>query len=121
VLSGVLKARVFVKEFVLGGIIMVKEERQRLKALYKELYNEVGEIMFRHDPIGINFDDNTDEYEPEVVTILPRLTSANSIDDVRLIVYEEFVKWFDENIAGPIEKYSDIAKEVWRVWQKWNH
>lgn len=33
---------------------MVKEERQRIKALYKELYNEVSEIMFRHDSIGLN-------------------------------------------------------------------
>ncbi|MGI1659458.1 MAG: hypothetical protein ACRKFN_10810 [Desulfitobacterium sp.] len=99
---------------------MVREERQRLKNLYKELYNEVSEILFRHDPIGINFDDNTDEYEPEVGTILPRLTSANSIDDVRLIVHEEFIKWFDKDIAGPIERYSQIAEEVWKAWKKWN-
>lgn len=100
---------------------MVREERERLKNLYKELYNEVSEILFHHDPIGINFDDNTDEYEPEVGTILPRLTSANSIDDVRLIVHEEFIKWFDEDIAGPIERYSQIAEEVWKAWKKWNH
>ena len=99
---------------------MVQDERRRLKTLYKGLYDDVNEILFRHDPIGINFEDNTDEYEAEVGTILPRLTLANSIADVRLIVYEEFVRWFDEEIAGPIENYSDIAKEVWKVWQKWN-
>ncbi|MHB1405537.1 MAG: hypothetical protein ACYCV0_08095 [Desulfitobacteriaceae bacterium] len=99
---------------------MDEGERQRLKAFYKELYFEISEILFRHDPIGINFEDNTDEYEPEVSTILPRLASANSINEVRLIIYEEFVKWFDKDLAGPEEIYSDIAEEVWKAWQKWS-
>ncbi len=35
-------------------------------------------IFFRHDPIGIVFEEyqNFDEYDPEVLTILPRLATA---------------------------------------------
>ena len=48
-------------------------DRQRLKAEYGRLFHEVQALLFRHDPIGINFEDNVDEYAPEVGTILPRL------------------------------------------------
>ena len=41
-------------------------ERKRLKAEYRELFDEVSKLLFQHDPIGINFEDNTDEYEPEI-------------------------------------------------------
>ena len=46
----------------------------------------------RHDPVGINFESNTDEYEPEVGTILPQLRSCKSADDVRRMVDREFVR-----------------------------
>jgi len=52
-------------------------ERQALRRHYPVLFDEVSSILFRHDPIGINFETNTDEYEPEVGTILPRLKEAH--------------------------------------------
>ena len=70
--------------------------RSRLKAEYGQLYTDIEQILFRHDPIGIAYEghdsveDNPDEYAPEVETILPRLRTANSADDVADIVYEEF-------------------------------
>ncbi len=91
----------------------IKQERQPLRRKYKELYDEVLEILFRHDPIRINFGDNTDEYEPEVGTILPRLKEAHSPEELRRIIHQEFIRWFDENIAGAEEKYTHIAQEVW--------
>ena len=45
-----------------------REERKRLSSSYKQLLNEVSAILFRHDPIGINFEYNTDEYDPEAGT-----------------------------------------------------
>ncbi len=93
-------------------------ERQRLKAEYRGLFDELAALLFRHDPVGINFEDNTDEYEPEVGTILPRLRSCHSPDDVRRVVHQEFVRWFDADIAGPEERYAKIATEIWDHWQK---
>lgn len=48
----------------------ILENRRRLRAEYGELFDSMAALLFRHDPIGINFDgENTDEYEPEVETI----------------------------------------------------
>ena len=95
-------------------------ERQRLKAEYRGLFDEVAALLFRHDPMGINFEDNTDEYEPEVGTILPRLRSCHSSGDVRQVVHQEFVRWFDADIAGAEQHYDKIAIEIWERWQKFN-
>ena len=56
-------------------------ERNRLKAAYGSLYESVLEALFRHDPICINYGNNTDEYEPEVGTILPRLETCRSPEE----------------------------------------
>lgn len=70
----------------------IRAERERLKRTYGKLYDQVLEILFRHDPIGINFKDNKDEYSPEAGTILPRLKEAGSQAKLRRIIHEEFVR-----------------------------
>jgi hypothetical protein len=95
----------------------ILEERRRLKVQYRALFDSMASLLYRHDPIGINFDDNKDEYEPEAGTILPRLSSCRSVEDVLQMVHEEFVRWFDRGTAGPPEHYQKIASEVWQLWQ----
>ncbi len=92
------------------------EQRRHLQAQYGELFDSTEALLFRHDPIGINFEDNTDEYEAEVRTILPRLNTCHSVPDVQKVVHEEFVRWFDDQIAGPPERYAQIAFELWEMW-----
>ena len=41
----------------------IEAEHRRLRAEYGTLFDDIGALLFRHDPIGINFDDNTDEYD----------------------------------------------------------
>jgi hypothetical protein len=36
--------------------------------------------------------------------------------DVHRIVHEEFVRWFDRQIAGPVERYRDVAESIWGLW-----
>lgn len=72
--------------------------------------------LFEADPIGINFEENTDEYRPEAETITLRRCEATNLEDVRQIVHSEFVKWFDESSAGPPERYEQIAGRVWQRW-----
>ena len=91
-------------------------KRVALKHQYGDLFSSVSELLFESDPIGINFETNTDEYEPEVRAILPRLTSARSVTDVHDIVYEEFVRLFDEAIAGPKDAYVSISARIWELW-----
>ena len=91
--------------------------RHRLKTEYGELFNSISALLYRHDPIGLNFEDNTDEYDAETGTILPRLRTCASPSDVLRVVHEEFVRWFSADDAGPEEGYAKIASEIWRLWQ----
>ena len=98
--------------------VEIEAERERLKAEYGRLYDAVSALLFGADPIGINFETNTDEYEPEVDTILPRLKGCHSVEDVQTVVHEEFVRWFYPETAGPAEGYRGVAEELWRLWQE---
>ena len=95
----------------------IEAEHRRLRAEYGTLFDDIAALLFRHDPIGLNFDDNTDEYDCEARTILPRLKTCHSSDDVLTAVHEEFQRWFDPYIAGPRERYADIANDVWALWR----
>jgi hypothetical protein len=96
----------------------ILEERRRLKAEYGKLFESVAALLYRHDPVGINFEVNTDEYETEAATIIPRLSICHSAEDVLRVVHEEFARWFNYGIAGPPEHYKEIALEVWQFWQR---
>ena len=96
----------------------IRLQYKRLRSEYGELYDEVLQILFRNDPIGINFEVNTDEYEPEVSTILPQLTEAHSVEDLHKIIRQEFVRWFGADIAGSRAKYARIAQDVWDAYKK---
>lgn len=93
-----------------------------MKIAYKHLYEEVEEILFRYDPVGINFGENTDEYDPEVGTILPRLKEVCSEADVHGIVHEEFVRWFGASDAGAKDRqpYKDASREIWLAWLRFS-
>jgi hypothetical protein len=96
----------------------VLEERRQLKAEYSELFDAVSALLFRHDPIGIAFDnENTDEYDPETGTILPRLRNCASAGDVQRVVHEEFIRWFDAGNAGPEERYALVSSEIWELFK----
>jgi hypothetical protein len=97
----------------------IREARRRSRAVYGELFDAAAALLFRHDPIGISFENpNTDEYEPEAETILPRLSSCHSSDDVQHVVHGEFVRWFGADTAGPQERYEQIASDLWQLWQR---
>jgi hypothetical protein len=91
----------------------IQAARHALRQEYGELYDRVARLLFSWDPIGINFTDNTDEYEPEVDTILPRLATCASAADVQRVVHEEFCRWFDLDEAGGVERYERIGRDIW--------
>ena len=67
------------------------------------------------DPIGIAFGENTDEYEPEVGTVLPRLRNCGDVNDVRTVLHQEFTRRFGPETAGPEASYQALAAEVWAM------
>ena len=88
-----------------------EEARQR----YGGRFDDVSVLLFSHDPIGINFDTNTDEYDPEARTILPRLSHCQSEADVLRFVIEEFRRWFGDDIREDKVSYQPIAAEIWQL------
>jgi hypothetical protein len=82
---------------------------------YQNLHRGLTALLYRHDPIGLAAAGcPKDEYESEVSTIIPRLKNATTVEDVRRILHEEFLHWFDgEQIAGPESAYGGVAQEIW--------
>lgn len=89
------------------------QTRQQLLAGQRDLTARIEEVLFRHDPVGINFEHNTDEYRPEAETITRRLSEAATEHDLRRIIHEEFLHWFAAH-AGSVERYDPIAREIWQ-------
>jgi hypothetical protein len=96
-----------------------REHRRTLKAQYGEFFDQVAAILFRHDPEGINFDTNTDEYEPEAGTIIPRLPSCGTEDDVLRVQQEEFATWFGPGPSQPLLHFELPAKDIWEAWLRY--
>lgn len=92
---------------------MIRAARAELRREYGDLYERLSRLLFTWDLMGINFQHNTDEYEPEVDTILPRLRTCTSAADVQRVVHEEFCRWFDADSAGDIERYEQIGRAIW--------
>ena len=94
-------------------IEQAQKARRALLIGQEEFVSDLEALLFRLDPIGINFDENTDEYRAEAETITIRLPEARDEGDALRIVHEEFVRWFGESVAGRPERYAEIAREVW--------
>ena len=93
-------------------------QRAKIKRQYGALFDEVSALLFAADPIGVNFEENTDEYDPEAGTIIPRLRSCDGPEAVCTVVFEEFIRWFTAEIAGPREHYLDVSTRIWAAWQR---
>ncbi|HEY8181724.1 MAG TPA: hypothetical protein VII32_05755 [Thermoanaerobaculia bacterium] len=95
-----------------------KHRRSELKVKYSALFAAFAEILFRLDPAGINFEVNSDEYEPEVGTILPRVIDATSVEEIVPVLREELSRWFGGGIRRPGTTYEEIARELYEAIQR---
>ncbi len=99
----------------------IAEERIKLAATrerFGPFFDEAVALFFRVDPIGLSSAPK-DEYEPEVGTTLARIAEANTESDLRLILGEEFVRWFGyrEVVRDSAPKRLDaLATELWAMW-----
>ncbi len=94
-------------------------ERYQLEGKYKKLYHCITAILFENDPMGID-PTKDDEYEPEVSTILPRLSEVETAEDVHRIVCEEFEHWFG-GTSYNAERCEDAAREIWVAWSTYKN
>jgi len=65
----------------------------RLQAQYRALYDEVVDILFEIDPIGVHLEHNAEKFVPEATTILARLRDARFAEDVENIIQQELKRW----------------------------
>ena len=100
---------------IVTGEIM-PSDHSPLKLQFGALSDEVSAALFAADPVGINSGGNTDAYDPEAETILPRLREAHSADDVQVIVYEEFCRRLGKVKAGDIGRYEEVSEIIWEAW-----
>jgi hypothetical protein len=81
---------------------------------YRILVSAVEHAINEADPIGLlDIGAPSDEYSPEIGTILPRPAGVQGVSGVTNVLHEEFVRWFDQGIAGPSEAYEAPARPIW--------
>lgn len=99
--------------------VLTSRER-RLAALegQEPLVDELAAVLFEADPIGLNFETNPDEYAAEAQTIALRLPEIDDLDQLRALIHQEFVRWFDADLAGNPSKYTALAQKVLAVWHR---
>ncbi|MBU7574181.1 MAG: hypothetical protein KAF64_12550 [Hydrogenophaga sp.] len=98
------------------AIQQTQVERERVRQAHPELFAAVSGAMFRRDPVEINYHFNTDEYDAEAGTVIPRLQDCQSAQEVAAVLHEEFVRWFGTETAGPRERYHELSQDIWALW-----
>jgi hypothetical protein len=81
-----------------------------------------GRCIFHHDPVGINLEENTDEYDAEAERIILTLATTpkpRSVEQLQDMIHRVFVQCFGEKTAGPAPRYRPIAQEVWARRGNW--
>jgi hypothetical protein len=91
-------------------------DHNSLKLQFGVLFDEVSAALFAADPVSINSGGNTHEYDPQTGTIITRLREAHSADNVQVILFEEFCRWFGKRNAGDIGRYEEVSEIIWEAW-----
>jgi len=94
--------------------------RKRFQAQYRALYDEVLEILFQIDPLGIHQQDNADKLVPETVSILARLRDARSAEDVEQLIHEELRRWYGRRRTAHLdpERLADATIAICTAWNR---
>ena len=100
---------------VLARLDQARSARVAIQAKNPDFFAAVSSAMFKHDLIGINFGDNTDEYDAEAGTVIPRLESCSSVEDIAHVLHEEFLAWFGPETTGDLAVFRALANDVWRL------
>jgi len=98
--------------------LMQPYDTARLGSDDERRFGELSAILFRIDPMGLNVEENTDEYDPEARTILPRLRECRSVEDVERVVREELARWFTPGLAARAPDRDRLAREIWSWWPR---
>lgn len=78
-------------------------------------YSQLKIIVNKVDPIGLlSMGAPTNEYDQEIKSILNRLKGGQTEQEIRKIVFEEFIKWFgEETIKGREDLLNQVAENIY--------
>jgi len=93
--------------------------RKHYQAQYRALYDQLLEILFQLDPIGVH-QDNVEKFVPELATMLPRLREARIADDVEQIVLEELQRWYGRRRLANLDP-ERLTDATIAICSAWNH
>lgn len=72
------------------------------------------DIVNKHDPIDlIAIGCPEDEYNSEVEEILKSLPDVKNEEALGEAIWQIFVAYFDEQLAGDRKKYDRLARDIW--------
>ncbi len=94
--------------------------RKRLQAQYRALYDEVVDILFEIDPIGVHAHHNAEKFVPEATSILARLRDARFAEDVEHIVQQERRRWCGRRRLAR-QNPQRLARATVAISSAWNH
>jgi len=91
--------------------------RKRYRAQYRALYDQLVEILFQFDPIGVHRSD-AEKFVPEATTIMARLREARLADDVEQLIQQELRRWYGRRRLGhqDPERLTDATIAICRAW-----
>jgi hypothetical protein len=93
--------------------------RKRYQAHYRALHDQLVEILFQLDPIGVHRSD-VEKFVPEATTIMARLREARLADDVEQIIQQELRRWYGRRrLANQNpERLTDVTIAICRAWNQ---
>jgi hypothetical protein len=93
--------------------------RKRYQTQYRALYDQLLEILFQLDPIGVH-QGSAEKFVPEAISILTRLRDARIADDVEQIVLEELRRWYGRRRLAnqDPERLADATIAICSAWNR---
>jgi hypothetical protein len=93
--------------------------RKRYRVQYRALYDQLVEILFQVDPIGVHRSD-AEKFVPEATTIMARLREARLADDVEQIIQQELRRWYGRRRLArqDAERLTDATIAICRAWNR---
>jgi len=97
------------------GLLRGERRIAQLRAANSALFAAVREILVRHNVMGIEGEEASDEFDYEAARLLIPLSEASSYEDLLIGVYMFFAVWFTASVAGPPNRFAALSQELWNL------
>ncbi|MEQ7010134.1 hypothetical protein ABN028_28540 [Actinopolymorpha sp. B17G11] len=88
-------------EHIQAEVRRARQSRFEQTVTQRDLVDSVSQILFRADPVGINFETNTDEYDAEAETIVIGLPNTHGPEDVNALTHETSFSGSTHRLPAP--------------------